>query len=177
MKLTNRVTFFNNVPSGKIFQNKQKIQNFRKFFEIFRIEFELLIKNFSIKMDVQYEDIEIVECKSNMSNMQQKTFEHTIKEIDAEVNEIERQILKLKRRKNELLKTKHNLIQEKTDREAEVLAKSHNWESLKNFPWSSKLESTLKEKFKMSNFRPLQLSAINATLELVTYKIGRSEII
>ena len=40
---------------------------------------------------------------------------------------------------------------------------SVDWEN-GHFEWSEKLGSVLKSRFKLDSFRPLQLSAINATL-------------
>ena len=89
---------------------------------------------------------------------------HKISNIDSEILQINEEISKLKSRKNELLKTKQKLIERHNTKEAEALAQSQDWESSNQFPWSSKLKTLLNDNFRLSKFRPLQLSAINATL-------------
>ena len=89
---------------------------------------------------------------------------HKLSNIDSEILQINEEISKLKSRKNELLKTKQKLIERHNTEEAEALSKSQNWESSDQFPWSSKLKTLLNHTFRLSKFRPLQLSAINATL-------------
>ena len=87
-----------------------------------------------------------------------------IREINSELKSIDSELSRLKTRKSELLKTKQNLINKQTEEKAEALAKSHDWESDQKFPWSEKVKKLLHENFKLTNFRPLQLSAINASL-------------
>ena len=89
---------------------------------------------------------------------------HKLSNIDSEILQINEEISRLKSRKNDLLKTKQKLIERNFTEEAEALAQSQNWESSDQFPWSSKLKMLLHDTFRLSKFRPLQLSAINATL-------------
>jgi len=80
-------------------------------------------------------------------------FQEKFREIETEVKSIDRQIVELKERKNELLATKQSLLEQKNSQEAELLAKSQNWESEVDFPWSEKVKKVLKERFNLTKFR------------------------
>lgn len=88
--------------------------------------------------------------------------EEEIAAIDYELSQIESKLEKLKDQKTILISRKNKLKDQILKRKSENLA-SRNW-SLKNFPWSAQVDSVLKKTFKISEFRPLQLEAINATL-------------
>ena len=80
-------------------------------------------------------------------------FQEKFREIEKEVKSIDRQIVELKERKNELLATKQSLLEQKNSQEAELLAKSQNWESEVDFPWSEKVKKVLNERFNLTKFR------------------------
>ena len=80
-------------------------------------------------------------------------FQEKFREIEKEVKSIDRQIVELKERKNELLATKQSLLEQKNSQEAELIAKSQNWESECDFPWSEKVKKVLKERFNLTKFR------------------------
>lgn len=90
------------------------------------------------------------------------TEEDEIAAIDHELAQVESKIQKLKDQKQILIHRKNKLKDQIIKRKSENLA-NRDW-SLKTFPWSEKVDSTLKNVFKISEFRPLQLEAINATL-------------
>ena len=90
--------------------------------------------------------------------------EKELREINQELKQIDSQIRDLKERRDILNATKNSLLEQKVNQEAEKIAKSHDWESPSDFPWSKSIHQILSDKFKLSKFRPLQLSAINATL-------------
>ncbi|TKR60452.1 hypothetical protein L596_027697 [Steinernema carpocapsae] len=87
-----------------------------------------------------------------------------IAEIDDELKSIETQIASLWQQKKNLLERKNHL-----ERRIENL-QNVNTEELEErferskFSWSDKAQQVLQESFKMQNFRPLQLSAINAAM-------------
>ena len=80
-------------------------------------------------------------------------FQEEIRKIEKQVKSIDSQIVQLKERKNELLATKQSLLEQRNVQEAELLAKSQNWESDVDFPWSSKVKNVLTGKFGLAKFR------------------------
>ena len=89
----------------------------------------------------------------SFQKVQNMNFQEKFREIEKEVRSIDRQIVELKERKNELLATKQSLLEQKNSQEAELLAKSQNWESEFDFPWSEKVKKVLKERFNLTKFR------------------------
>lgn len=90
------------------------------------------------------------------------TEEEEIAAIDHELSQIEVKIVKLNDTKEVLMQRKRKLKDLILRRKSENLA-SRDW-SQRTFSWSEKIESTLKRVFKIDEFRPLQLEAINATM-------------
>ena len=86
-----------------------------------------------------------------------------IKVVSSQISEVDQQIARLKSKRAKLLFRKNALEEEKVSIEAAKIA-SQNWNSPTDFPWSSEIHDILKSRFKLASFRPLQLSAINATL-------------
>ncbi|XP_030581155.1 ATP-dependent DNA helicase Q1-like isoform X2 [Archocentrus centrarchus] len=101
--------------------------------------------------------------------------------VEAELESVEQQIAELLQKKTELTSRKHALLQqlEEACDAAQPLSSSYSKSSGTkpvmskqemqrydgtDFPWSSKVEQHLKDSFHLSNFRPLQLRAINLTL-------------
>ncbi|EFX86121.1 RecQ1-like protein [Daphnia pulex] len=95
--------------------------------------------------------------------MAQLPVEKELNKIDAELRIVEEDIDKLQERKTTLLKRKQAL-KEKANEEATKKLASQDWES-NDFPWTKKLYQTLKDAFHIEKFRPMQLSAMNATLK------------
>lgn len=85
-----------------------------------------------------------------------------LESINHELKQIDSKIAKLTNQKEILLERKNKVKELIQRRKSEKLA-SRNW-SLETFSWSNKLKSLLKDKFNISEFRPFQLEAINATL-------------
>ncbi len=83
--------------------------------------------------------------------------------INSQISEVDEQIARLKSKRAKLLSRKNALEEEKVSIEAAKIA-SQNWDSPTDFPWSSEIHDILKSRFKLASFRPLQLSAVNATL-------------
>ena len=90
--------------------------------------------------------------------------EEKVDKINQEIAQINSKIASLQDRKNELKALKQSLIEQKIQQESNELIHSQNWESDADFPWSDKVKKVLKSGFKLAEFRPLQLSAINAVL-------------
>uniref|UniRef100_A0A1Y1NHE5 DNA 3'-5' helicase n=1 Tax=Photinus pyralis TaxID=7054 RepID=A0A1Y1NHE5_PHOPY len=85
-----------------------------------------------------------------------KKYDLEIQSIESEIAKLRQKLNKLKTKKNELEK-QHNLVKS-FDKTAEDLYKGTD------FPWSANLTALLREKFKLEEFRPTQLVALNATL-------------
>ncbi|KAK4879436.1 hypothetical protein RN001_007582 [Aquatica leii] len=85
-----------------------------------------------------------------------KKYDNQIKSIEQEIYRLQLKLTKLKNKKSELEK-EYNLSKS-FDKSAEDQYKGTN------FPWYSKVENVLKDTFKLKEFRPMQLAAINATL-------------
>lgn len=90
------------------------------------------------------------------------TEEEEIAAIDHELSQIDSKIVKLNDKKLVLIQRKEKLKELILKRKSDELA-TRNWSS-KSFPWSKKVDAILKDVFKLSGFRTMQLEAINATL-------------
>lgn len=86
-------------------------------------------------------------------------------EIDTELKEIEAKIESLLERQ-QFLHSRKQLIQSQICSSASCSKRQENdqdW-SAKTFPWSEKIENAREDIFKITEFRPLQLECINATM-------------
>ena len=85
--------------------------------------------------------------------------------IDTELKEIEAKIESLLERQ-QFLHSRKQLIQSQICSSASSLKRQKNdqdW-SAKTFPWSEKIENAREDIFKITEFRPLQLECMNATM-------------
>lgn len=89
--------------------------------------------------------------------------ERELKLVNQELRKIDAELRKLNERKEELNMRKEILTDSISLKKSELAACDDKWEKT-NFPWSSKIEDTLKDVFKLSSFRSNQLYTINATL-------------
>ncbi|CAG0895781.1 unnamed protein product, partial [Cyprideis torosa] len=88
-----------------------------------------------------------------------------IEEIDVEIQQLDSEVECLYSKRRRLVEEKKRLESE-TQREQlkkGATANVEEWET-EDFPWSSKLLTTLKRTFKLDKFRPLQVATINAVL-------------
>jgi len=82
--------------------------------------------------------------------------------IDHELSQIQNKMNALNDRKEYLLGRKQAL-KDKLMLKKSAAISSRDWEGT-NFPWSKDVKKVLQEKYKIKEFRPFQLSAINAVL-------------
>lgn len=92
----------------------------------------------------------------------QATPEEELAAIDHELSQVASEIETLKIRQQYLLQRKSG-IKDKIQALKSAQLASRDWNGT-DFPWSDKLESTLKNVFKIKEFRPYQLPTMNAIL-------------
>lgn len=88
------------------------------------------------------------------------TEEDEVAAIDFELRQIETDLQKLEDRKNVLINRKQKLKDNALLKKSLNLSKK-NW-NVEEFSWSKKLKQTLNDVFQIKDFRPLQLTTINA---------------
>ena len=88
-----------------------------------------------------------------------------VSEIDQKLDTLQDQIKEIVVRQEELKSRKKQLTQQLKDLEDDEFNQlfKTKWDA-DTFPWSENVLSTLKEKFHIQMFRPLQKETINATL-------------
>ena len=88
-------------------------------------------------------------------------------EVEAELTCVEQQLEEILQRQQLLLERKQMLRAqlESHQNSVDLLVPANDWET-GEFPWSEKVQETLSSVFKISSFRPLQASCVNATLSL-----------
>ncbi|KAG8183037.1 hypothetical protein JTE90_015668 [Oedothorax gibbosus] len=91
-----------------------------------------------------------------------KELEEELQKIEKDVDQIDRAVEKLSNKKAKLLSRKRVINQLIQENASEELA-NQDWER-SDHPWSDKVSETLKTAFKMTRFRPYQLSTINAVM-------------
>ena len=93
-----------------------------------------------------------------------ESVELQLRSIENQIESIDSQILKLSSSKQRLIIEKETLQKHLNEIELDNLSKSVNWASETEFPWSSDMNTHLQKSFNLSQFRPCQVSAINAFL-------------
>lgn len=88
--------------------------------------------------------------------------EDELKNVDKELSKVDAEIAKWKNKQRQLHEKKTSLKNSINKLKSDTLA-SVDWAGT-TYEWSDKVDQLLKDVFKISNFRPKQLSAINSTL-------------
>ncbi|KAG4069080.1 hypothetical protein HA402_008391 [Bradysia odoriphaga] len=107
----------------------------------------------------------IVIPESDLSDDDQTTeidYDEKITAKERAIQEVDLYLAKLQDRRKQLVDECNKLKDEKALRQSNKLAKQ-NWDS-DAFPWNSEIQSTLKNVFKLSSFRPQQLKCCNAVM-------------
>ncbi|XP_075973202.1 ATP-dependent DNA helicase Q1-like [Anticarsia gemmatalis] len=91
-----------------------------------------------------------------------KDLEEELKNVDKEISKVDAEIAKWKNRQRVLHEKKTSLKNSINKLKSDSLA-SVDWAGT-TYEWSDEVNKTLKNVFKIDNFRPKQLSAINSTL-------------